>query len=255
VRSILFQWDDVPTDFVLEDGTVRAPDEDRELVDAVEGELVLATFSVSPRATALNGRLERAKGGHGGHGGMGHWVIRFDEREQVRLGAFLSKLRSPPSSRSPSLRDSVRDIRLPSRFPSAPLPTGPDAMFLRVLVLDTEDSLDATFTELSAVGIVCESVQSANDARARVRAANFDAVLIRVEGEVDAALVRDLRDQRPQALVVGFGRAVLAREIVAWFAAGADDFLELPLRPAELAARLVGTLRKRRAKGSNVGAA
>jgi hypothetical protein len=245
VRSILFQWDEVPTEFLLNDGAVPAPVDAVDYTAAFEGELVVVTFSVAVRATALSGRLERRDG---------QWWIRLEARDFARLTAFLAKLRSPPSNRSPAPYDSVRDIRLPSRFPSAPLAFGPDSMFLKLLVLGNEEETMAELRELSSVGIVVEHVSEIQSVSPRLVAARFDAMLVPVhKGAGEAAWLRVLHNNHPQLLVVAWGQGLAAKDIVTLFESGADDFVERPLRPSEFGARLVAMLRKRRSRGPGLG--
>jgi hypothetical protein len=249
VRSILFQWDEVPTEFLLEDGAIPAPIDSEELEAAFEGELVVATFSVAVRATALSGRLERRQA---------RWWIRLEERDFLRLATFLAKLRTPGSNRSPATYDSVRDIRLPSRFPSAPLAIGPDSMFLKLLVLGGPEGEDASLHGLASVGIVVETVPSAERLRTRLAASPHDAVLIPIEkgqATVATAQLRELHAAYPELLLVGYGHSLSAKDIVGIFESGADDFVERPIRASEFGARLVGLLRKRRARGAGPGVA
>jgi CheY-like chemotaxis protein len=248
VRSILFQWDEVPSDFLDLEGAIEIPRESALAAGVSGGELLLATFTVSLRATAVTGRVER----------VGEtWLLRLETRDWERLVTFAQKVRMPPSSRSPAHYDSVRDIRLPSRFPSAPIAAGGDAMFLRVVFVRPGPTEREDFVrELGGSGIIVDLCDDLEVGLARLHVGKPDALLLTVsEGLPELPWLSRVRSELPELVIVCTGDALPARDIVTTFEKGADEFATKPLRASEFGARLVALMRRRRGRETNLGVA
>lgn len=253
MRSILFQWDEVPSGFLDFEGAVEIPKESAVAANVSEGELLLATFAVSLRATAVTGRVERIVEAAGDV----RWVLRVESRDWERLMAFAHKVRMPPSSRSPAHYDSVRDIRLPSRFPSAPIAAGEGAMFLRVIfVRPAPTERDAFVHELGGSGIIVELCDDLDLGLARLRVGKPDALLLTVsEGLPELSWLTQVRGELPDLVVICTGDNLPARDIVRAFELGVDEFATKPLRASEFGARLVALMRRKRGRETNLGVA
>lgn len=253
MRSILFQWDEVPSGFLDFEGAVEIPKESALAANVSEGELLLATFAVSLRATAVTGRVERIVEGPN----EVRWVLRVESRDWERLMAFAHKVRMPPSSRSPAHYDSVRDIRLPSRFPSAPIAAGADAMFLRVIfVRPAPTERDAFVHELGGSGIIVDLCDDLEVGLARLHVGKPDALLLTVsEGLPELSWLSQVRGEFPDLVIICTGDNLPARDIVHAFELGVDEFATKPLRASEFGARLVALMRRKRGRETNLGVA
>jgi CheY-like chemotaxis protein len=239
VRNILLQWDELPEELLEDQGLLGIPADHDSISSAAEGEVVLATVQVAARVTAIPGRLLKKKG---------HWFVKIEDRDWDRLSMFAQKLRSPPSNRSPSMTLSVRDIRIPSLFPGVPVQSGPGPhanLLLHVLLAmpDTEERY-VLERDLRAAGMNVDTIASLSMG-APVSA---DLLFLYVDDSAKAVLTMNaLKLQKPELVMVCTG-TLQSADIVALFAAGADDYAEGPIRSAELSAKLVATTRRKRAR-------
>jgi DNA-binding response OmpR family regulator len=75
-----------------------------------------------------------------------------------------------------------------------------------------------------------------------------DLLFLYVDDSAKAVLTMNaLKLQKPELVMVCTG-TLQSADIVALFAAGADDYAEGPIRSAELSAKLVATTRRKRAR-------
>jgi CheY-like chemotaxis protein len=237
VRTIVCYWDDLPEELLDEPGYLELPATSEGMpASPLEGEVVVITVKVSTRVTAVPGRMSKRRG---------RWAVKVEPRDWDRLGAFAQKLRSPPSSRSPSMVESVRDIRIPSMFPGVPAQT--DVMFLRVVLVMVEGEPRSALTrELSASGVVVET-RGLAESREQHRDWGDVALVHMPSLEVGLEVVRALRKSNPHLPVVCFGN-VPSSSIVAAFSAGADDFIADSTRAIELSAKMMAVVRRKKAR-------
>jgi CheY-like chemotaxis protein len=175
----------------------------------------------------------------------GRWGVKVESRDWDRLGTFAQKLRSPPSSRSPSMVESVRDIRIPSLFPGVPAQA--DVMFLRVvLVMEDGNARSVLTRELGATGVVVET-RLATSSREPHRDWGDLALVHMPSLEQGLEVVRTLRKSSPTLAIVCYGN-VPSASIVAAFSAGADDFIADSTRAIELSARMMAVVRRKKAR-------
>jgi CheY-like chemotaxis protein len=228
VRTILLQWDELPEELLEDQGLLEIPEDHDSISGATEGEVVVATVQVASRVTAIPGRLLKKKS---------HWFVKVEDRDWDRLSVFAQKLRSPPSNRSPSMTLSVRDIRIPSLFPGIPVQsgTGPHAHLLLDVLLAMPDTEERYILErdLRASGMNVDTL----DGLAPGEPVNAELLFLHVDDSAKAALLMNgLKVQKPELVMVCTG-SLPSADIVALFAAGADDYAESPLRSAELSAK------------------
>lgn len=242
MRTIVCDWEELPEELLDEPGYLELPESAEALRQSPsEGEMAVATLKVSQRVTAVPGRLAKRRG---------RWFLKVETRDWDRLGLFAQKLRSPPSSRSPGLVESVRDIRIPSMFP--PVVTRTDAMFLRVVLrMRPSDVRDALARGLGASGVVLEILEPA--ATRDLRTIQWgDLALVHLHSvEQDLEIVRAIRQREANLPVICLG-ALPSASIVAVFSAGADDYVPDSVRAAELAAKLMTVVRRKKAREKNV---
>jgi two-component system phosphate regulon response regulator PhoB len=145
-----------------------------------------------------------------------------------------------PSTTTPEPEDPT--IRQARQAPDAP-PT--------VLVVDDDPDLrEVVGAMLEAVGLVVESVESAEQALERIPSLVPNLILLdwSLPGISGIEMCRRLRrDPVHASLPVLFLTAHSGtQEMVEAFAAGADDYVVKPFRAAELGARIFGLLRRAR---------
>jgi CheY-like chemotaxis protein len=240
VRTIVCYWDDLPEELLDEPGYLELPATSEGVpASPLEGEVVVITVKVSSRVTAVPGRMSKRRG---------RWAVKVEPRDWDRLGVFAQKLRSPPSSRSPSMVESVRDIRIPSMFPGVPAPT--DAMFLRVmLVMEEGQPRRDLARELSASGAVVETRLFAESLEPQRNWGDLALVHMPTLAQ-GLEIVRALRKSNPALPVVCYGN-VPSSSIVAAFSAGADDFIADSTRAIELSAKMMAVVRRKKAREKN----
>jgi two-component system, OmpR family, phosphate regulon response regulator PhoB len=190
-----------------------------------DGEWVLATFVVGTETTAVAGRV--VDGAEGPR-------LAFEERDWVTLYSFATT-KDPSSAPPPSLRLLPIKIEAP-----------PDTS---VLVIDDDrDVQDVVSAVLSRSGFGVSSVSSAEEAFDRLREIKVDVLVLdwNLPGMTGLEFCKRLRrDHRLSRLPVLFLTAhSTSQDLVDAFAAGADDFVSKPFRTPELAARVLGLVRR-----------
>ncbi len=214
-----------------------------------DGEWVLAIVEVGKGPPALR-RATAAAARAVVHGG-GLAFLLFEPRDWSRL-AELAKLQgtqapddvSPTTDRSPSSRRG-RASSLPKQLVAAP----PNA---RVLLVDDDEGIrDVVGAMLEAVGLVVSSVASGEQAQDKLAIDTFQLVVLdwTLPGIGGLELCREIRkNERSREVPTLFLTAnASSKDVVAAFAAGADDYVVKPFRAPELGARIFGLLRRTRA--------
>jgi CheY-like chemotaxis protein len=149
---------------------------------------------------------------------------------------------APPQAPTPSTAPSNPETMRPRRVSGA----GSSVL----IVDDDEDLREVVGAMLDAVGLVVETVGSAEDALEHAREKPIDLMVLdwSLPGMSGIDLCRTIRRDASLAhLPVLFLTAHSAtQDMVEAFAAGADDYVVKPFRAAELGARIFGLLRRAR---------
>lgn len=230
-----------------------------------DGEWILAIFEIGSRrrATAAAARGVRA---------AGDTHIAFERRDWDRLTAFvaarsehmraarpvgagpISSGRVPGASElAPSERGEA-DLGATGEFeapPSSVLESSRVPFAARVLLIDDDpQTRDEVRKMLTEIGLVVDTVDSADQAHARMAEMGFDALVLDFHSQALDPLdfVRALRRDplRAPVPVLILSHRPSSRDVVDAFASGADDFLPKPFRAPELGARIFGMLRRAR---------
>jgi two-component system phosphate regulon response regulator PhoB len=270
LRSVVFRFRDI-TAFSVALGDARGSLALPEGETVVDGEWVLAIFEIGSRrrATAAAARGVRA---------AGDTHITFERRDWDRLTAFVAArsehMRAArPVGQTSSARIPAATETAPGAGESAPDPlasTGERAAWrdseappssvlessrvpfaARVLLVDDDPrTRDDVRKMLAEIGLVVDTVDTAEQAHARMKEVSFDALVLdfHAPGLEPLDFVRGLRSdpQRAPLPVLILSDRPSSRDVVDAFASGADDFLPKPFRAPELAARLFGLLRRAR---------
>lgn len=190
-----------------------------------DGEWVLATFEVGDQAISVAGcACDRGEG----------LRLAFQDRDWQLLWEFAHS-------------DGTPTIPPPStQLPAAAIeaPTGSS-----VLVVDDDgDVRNVVCKVLHKTGFDVNAVGSAEEAYDRLRAGSVDLMVLdwNLPGMTGIDFCRRLRkDRRWGRLPVLFLTAhTSSQDLVEAFDAGADDFVSKPFRAPELAARVMGLLRR-----------
>lgn len=220
-----------------------------------DGEWLLVMFEVAGGAkrTAAAGRAVVRQE---------HTMVRFAERDWKRLEEFARDLDTTPTIppapivAEAACRQVVSSIppSIPAPAPSVP-PLRTSGFGARVLVVDDEPLVrDMVGTMLEAVGLVVETVSSAEQALERARTSPFDLLVLdwHLGGMSGLELCRAIRrDAKLDGVPVLFLTAnSSSRDMVEAFASGADDYVVKPFRAPELGARIFGLLRRARRPSS-----
>jgi CheY-like chemotaxis protein len=272
LRSVVFRFRDI-TAFSVALGDAQGSLALPEGETVSDGEWVTAIFEIGSRrrATAAAARGVRA---------AGDTHLEFERRDWDRLLSFVaarsehmraarpvgpvSSGRIPaatdhePSSQSPEVDLSrtgeraawAADSEAP---PSSVLESSRTPFVARVLLVDdapaTRDEVRAMLAE---IGLVVETVDTAEQATARLAEVAFDALVLdfHTQGVDPLDFVRSVRRDR-DAQRTGLPVLVLSdrpssRDVVDAFASGVDDFLPRPFRASELGARIFGLIRRAR---------
>jgi len=190
-----------------------------------DGEWVLATFCVGDESTAVAACVvDRGDG----------LRLAFTDRDWSRLWQFANSS-EPPSIPPPSMPLPAFEIRAPE-----------DAS---VLIVDDDDDLqNVVCAMLRAAGFQAAAVSSAEEAFDTLRQGRPDLMVLdwNLPGMSGVDFCRRLRKEpRMSRLPVLFLTAHSSTsDIVEAFAAGADDFVSKPFRAPELAARVLGLIRR-----------
>lgn len=273
VRSVVYRYDDLPRLHAA----IRASRGQALPVPAGtvvrDGEWVLALFEFdsTSRATAAAGKGALLDDGT---------ALVFERRDWERLKDFASARTSLPAAAQPgslpaaTLRSTQSWEARPSAPPldeaqtdetamavmpeePAPPPPPPPPRRLRgegsrvLLVDDDPDLRDVVAAMLDAVGLLVTEAGSAEEALEQSRLDPPDLIVLdwNLPGMSGLDLCKVLRADATLAhLPVLFLTAHSAtQDMVAAFAAGADDYVVKPFRAAELGARIFGLLRRTRA--------
>lgn len=190
-----------------------------------DGEWVLATFTVGDEATAVAACVvDRGDG----------LRLAFTERDWSRLWQF-ANADDPPTIPPPSMPLPAFEVRAPS-----------DASVL--IVDDDADLQNVVCAMLKASGFQTCAVGSAEEAFDLLRQTRPDLMVLdwNLPGMSGVEFCRRLRrEPRLGRLPVLFLTAHSSTgDIVEAFSAGADDFVSKPFRAPELAARVLGLIRR-----------
>jgi two-component system phosphate regulon response regulator PhoB len=125
------------------------------------------------------------------------------------------------------------------------------AVHARVLVVDDESEIREVVTAmLAAVGLLVETVASAEEALDALRRRQFDLVVLdwNLPGMTGVDLCRLMRkdDALVTTPVLFLTAHASSQDVVQAFASGADDYVAKPFRAPELGARVFGLLRRAR---------
>jgi len=190
-----------------------------------DGEWVLATFCVGEDTTAVAACVvDRGDG----------LRLAFTDRDWSRLWQFANSM-EPPTIPPPSMPLPAFEIRAPE-----------DASVL--IVDDDSDLQNVVCAMLRAAGFQAAAVSSAEEAFDSLREFRPDLMVLdwNLPGMSGVDFCRRLRKEpRMNRLPVLFLTAHSSTsDIVEAFAAGADDFVSKPFRAPELAARVLGLIRR-----------
>lgn len=190
-----------------------------------DGEWVLGTFTVGEESTAVAACVvDRGEG----------LRLAFTDRDWSRLWQFANST-EPPTLPPPSMPLPAFDIKAP-----------PDTS---VLIIDDDGDLqNVVCAMLRAAGFKACSVSSAEEAFDLLREARPDLMVLdwNLPGMSGVDFCRRLRrEQKSSRVPVLFLTAHSSTaDVVEAFAAGADDFVSKPFRAPELAARVLGLIRR-----------
>jgi two-component system, OmpR family, phosphate regulon response regulator PhoB len=190
-----------------------------------DGEWVLATFSVGPDSTVVAGCIvDRGD----------DLRIAFSDRDWQMLWTF-ANAEDPPTIPPPSLPMPAYDIRVPSGS--------------SVLVIDDDsDLMNVLSAMLRGFGFDVSGAFSAEEAFDLLRKSKPNLVVLdwNLPGMSGLDFCRRLRrDHALARLPVLFLTAHSStQDVVAAFAAGADDFVSKPFRALELSARVLSLIRR-----------
>jgi two-component system, OmpR family, phosphate regulon response regulator PhoB len=228
VRGILYQFESFQAlSFMLEAG---GDEQDIELTNPEglkDGEWLLATFVVGEDSTAVAGCVvDRGDG----------LRLAFQDRDWQMLWSFANS-EDPPTIPPPSVQ-----------FVPIALEAPPDSS---VLVIDDDPDVQTVVSAvLSRSGFGVSSVSSAEEAFDRMREQRVDLLVLdwNLPGMTGLDFCRRLRKEGRH----GQGRVPVlfltahssSQDLVDAFAAGADDFVSKPFRAPELAARVLGLVRR-----------
>lgn len=118
---------------------------------------------------------------------------------------------------------------------------------MRVLIVEDELHIaDGLRFNIEAEGMECEVLETGEDALETLSARKFDAIVLDVmlpgvDGFEVAAKLREVNDFTPILMLTARGRP---EDVLAGFAAGADDYLPKPFNLDIFLARLNGLLRR-----------
>lgn len=190
-----------------------------------DGEWVLATFSVGEESTAVAACVvDRGDG----------LRLALTDRDWSRLWQFANSA-EPPSIPPPSMPLPAFEVRAPM-----------DACVL--IVDDDADLQNVVCAMLKSAGFRTSAVSSAEEAFDLLRESRPDLMVLdwTLPGMSGVEFCRRLRKEpRLGRLPVLFLTAHSSTsDIVEAFSAGADDFVSKPFRAPELAARVLGLIRR-----------
>jgi two-component system phosphate regulon response regulator PhoB len=190
-----------------------------------EGEWVLATFAIGEDSTAVAGCVvDRGDG----------LRLAFTDRDWQMLWQFANS-EDPPTIPPPSMPLPAFDIRAPQ---------GSTVL----LVDDDADLQNVVAAMLRAAGFVVAGVFSAEEAFDELRKSRPSLVVLdwKLPGMNGVDFCRRLRRDPGLARVpvLFLSAHSSTQDVVTAFAAGADDFVSKPFRGPELAARVLGLIRR-----------
>ena len=190
-----------------------------------DGEWVLVTFSIGEESIDVAGRtVEHAEG----------LSLAFQDRDWQVLSGFVNLLSCPPSP-------------VPCSEPPQIAMTAP-ADCQALVVDDDPDVRTVVSAVLSRSGFVVSLAASAEEAFDQLRESKVDLLVLdwNLPGMSGIELCERLRrEPRHEHLPILFltGHSS-SQDLVNAFAAGADDFVSKPFRAPELAARVLGLVRR-----------
>ncbi len=190
-----------------------------------DGEWVLATFVVGEESTAVAACVvDRGDG----------LQLAFTDRDWSRLWQFANSV-EPPTIPPPSLPLPAFEIEAPR-----------DSSVL--IVDDDTDLQNVVSAMLRSAGFTTQAVSSAEEAFDSLRLARPDLMVLdwNLPGMSGVDFCRRLRREKNHSRmpVLFLTAHSSTSDIVEAFAAGADDFVSKPFRAPELAARVLGLIRR-----------
>lgn len=218
-----------------------------------DGEWVLAVFELGAARRATSAACRAAVSPDGAR-------LIFEPRDWRRLAEFAAgEARIAPPIADDTVtpettKSAAAPILEPLRQPSGTMPritNRPPSSTARILIVDDDpDIRDVVAAMLEAVGLVCTTASSAEDALDLVLKFPFDLCVFdwnlpRMTGIDLCRAVR--REPHLAALPVLFLTAnASSQDMVEAFASGADDYVVKPFRAPELGARIFSLLRRAR---------
>jgi two-component system, OmpR family, phosphate regulon response regulator PhoB len=249
MRSLVFRFDDLHAlELALDrdDASLRlAPD---HAVRA--GEWVLAIFEVGTkrRVTASAAFIRESA--------TGEPFASFEKRDWARLQTFVTaRSEHMRVARPISTTPRAPSVAPASAEPSSAPPSGVDSVRVaagaRVLLVDDDaDARDEVRGMLASLGLEVVVVSDPDEARRAMAEQTFDAMVVDwdMPGMHPLDFVLSVRKTPKHAAipVLFLADQPSSRAAVDAFAGGADDFLPKPLRAPELAARILGLIRRAR---------
>jgi two-component system phosphate regulon response regulator PhoB len=246
VRSVLYRFPDLDQFERLVRSAAVDPEFPLPPGETVEdGEWVLAIFELGPgrRATSVAGRAAVLPEGS---------RLTFEPRDLRRLAEFaVTEARHAPPAPAADPHASDEAVEATQRANRASRPTLTQS---RVLVVDDDpDIRDVVSAMLEAVGLLVVTLESGEEALARLDEEPFDLLVLdwNLPEMSGLELCRTLR-QNPALVelpVLFLTANASSQDMVEAFAGGADDYVVKPFRAPELGARIFSLLRRMRKPG------
>lgn len=256
MRNLVFRFDDIRAlELALDgdDGTLAL----QAGHDVRAGEWVLAVFEIGKKrkATASAAFVRETA--------TGTLYAAFEKRDWARLQTFVSARSehmrvARPVSTTPAPPSVAPSVAPPSVAPPSGVDSVRVAAGARVLLVDDDvETRDEVREMLEALGLQVVVVSDPEGARRAMSEHAFEAMVVDwdMPGMHPLDFVLSVRRTPKHASipVLFLADQPSSRSAVDAFAGGADDFLPKPLRAPELAARILGLIRRARlARGDSV---
>jgi DNA-binding response OmpR family regulator len=126
---------------------------------------------------------------------------------------------------------------------------------MKLLIVEDEPELAAGLDSyLRGQHFVCELAATFDQAQEKMLLYDYDCILLdlTLPGGDGLALLRELKQQRPEAGVIITSARNAVDDRIAGLQLGADDYLPKPFHLPELSARIAAIVRRRRYNGANM---